>query len=316
MGEKSAIRVAGPRPEGGESSASAVAGAPRAIRNKRTAAPVPGPVKRVRRLASPVRSVAEAGPSGARVFSPRSARPLPAVGVSQSRPEESRMEARGPGSDKAESLREPDGDLARIRAQAEELARTRRERDEAVLERDRLLRERVGRPGQREDLEGEVGGLLTRLVRAAGLEGMAGVAVPSAAEVDELARRLREAHELEGRRREWLLWEVAAARGEALNWAWEHRLLLDGLSSGVSYVAEEASLAELPQDLAQGVARLGRLMSGHRHRNLLDPGSWLEAFVDGLEDPPSLEEIIQIVRNAMAAEVGPEGNGPRERAGE
>ncbi|KAG6871184.1 hypothetical protein C0992_011548, partial [Termitomyces sp. T32_za158] len=156
-------------------------------------------------------------------------------------PGESQAVAAGPGLEEAELRRERDRGLVQIQAQAEELARARRERDKAVLARDQLLRERGGHPGQREALEGEVGDLLTRLVRAAGLEGLAGVAVPSAAEVDELARRLREAHALESRRREWLLWEVVAARGEALDWAWEHRLLLDGLSSEVSYVVEEAS---------------------------------------------------------------------------
>ncbi|KAG6894755.1 hypothetical protein C0992_004815 [Termitomyces sp. T32_za158] len=222
----------------------------------------------------------------------------------------------GLGSEEAELRRERDRGLVQIRAQAEELTRARRERDEAVLVRDQLLRKRVRHPGQRKALEGEVGGLLTWLVWAAGLEGMAGVTVPSAVEVDELARRLREAHKLEDRRREWLLWEVASVQGEALDWAWEHHLLLDGLLSGVSYVVEEASLAELPPNLVQGVARLGRLMSVHRHRNLLDPGSWLKVFVDGLEDQPSIEEIMQIIWNAMAVEFGPGGNGPQEPAGE
>ncbi|KAG6893882.1 hypothetical protein C0992_008301 [Termitomyces sp. T32_za158] len=92
-------------------------------------------------------------------------------------------------------------------------------------------------------------------------------------------------------------------------WAQEHRLLLDGLLSGVSYVVEEAASVALPLELAQGVARLGRLMAVHRHRNLLDSGSWLEAFVDGLQDSPSVEEIVEIVREAMAVEFSPGGNG-------
>ncbi|KAG6894732.1 hypothetical protein C0992_004919 [Termitomyces sp. T32_za158] len=311
MGKKSVIRVAGPRSEGGES-ASVVAVVPR---SKCKAAPVSGPVKRVRCPASPVRPAAKAGSLGSRVFSPRSGRPLLLVGASRSRPGESQAVAAGPGSEEAELRRERDRGLVQIRVQVEELTRVRRERDEAVLVHDQLLRERVRHLGQRKALEGEVGGLLTRLVRAVGLEGMAGVAVPSAVEVNELARRLREAHALESRRREWLLWEVAAAQGEALDWAWEHCLLLDRLSSGVSYVLEEASSAELPPNLVQGVARLGRLMSVHCHRNLLDPRSWLEVFVDGLEDQLSIEEIMQIIWNAMAVEFGPGGNGPQEPAG-
>ncbi|KAG6874944.1 hypothetical protein C0992_005887, partial [Termitomyces sp. T32_za158] len=297
--------------EGGES-ASAVAVVPC---GKRKVAPVPGLVKQVRRPASPGRPVAKAGSSGLRVFSPWSGRPLSLVGVPQSRPGESQAVVAGPGLEEAELRWERDRGLMQIQAQAEELTRARRERDEAVLARDQLLRERVGHPGQRKALEGEVGGLLTRLVQAAGLEGMARVAVPLVAEVDELAHRLHKAHALESRWREWLLWEVVAAWGEALDWAWEHCLLLDGLLSGVSYVVEEASSAELPPNLVQGVARLGRLMSVHHHWNLLDPGSWLEVFMDGLEDQPSIEEIMQIVRNAMAVEFGLGGNGSQEPAG-
>ncbi|KAG6882321.1 hypothetical protein C0992_012099 [Termitomyces sp. T32_za158] len=212
MGEKSMIRVAGPWSKGGEL-ASRAAVEPH---SKRKAAPVPRPAKRVRRPASPGRSVAEAGSSGSRVFSPQSGHPLSSVGVPQSHPGESQAVAAGPGLEEAELRRERDRGLMRIQAQAEELARARCERDKAVLACDQLLCKRVGHPGQREALEGEVGGLLTRLVRAAGLEGLAGVAVPSAAEVNELARRLREAHALENRRRKWLLWEVAAAWSEAL----------------------------------------------------------------------------------------------------
>ncbi|KAG6874753.1 hypothetical protein C0992_006686 [Termitomyces sp. T32_za158] len=289
MGKKLVIRVAGPQSKDGEL-ALAVAVVPC---GKRKAAPVPGPVKRVRCPASPGRPVAEAGSSGSRVFLPWSGHPLSSVGVPQSRPGESQVVAAGPGLEEAELQWERGRGLVQIQAQAEELTRVRRERDEAVLARDQLLRERVGHPGQREALEGEVGGLLMRLVRAAGLEGMAGVAVPSAAEVNELARRLRKAHVLGA--------GTLSTLGRTV--------------VGVSYVVEEASLAELPPNLAQGVARLGRLMSVHRHRNLLDPGSWLEVFVDGLEDQPSIEEIMQIVRNAMAVEFGLGGNGPQEPAG-
>ncbi|KAG6873651.1 hypothetical protein C0992_008494, partial [Termitomyces sp. T32_za158] len=98
-------------------------------------------------------------------------------------------------------------------------------------------------------------------------------------------------------------------------WAREHHLLLDRLLLEVSYVAKEALSAELPPDLVQEVARLGWLMSVHCHWNLLDPRSWLEAFVDGLKDQPSIEETMQIVQNTMAAEFGLGGNGPQELVG-
>ncbi|KAG6894050.1 hypothetical protein C0992_007682 [Termitomyces sp. T32_za158] len=158
----------------------------------------------------PGRPVTEAGSSGSHVFLPRSGRPLLSVGVPQSHPEESQAVAVGPGSEEAELRRERDRGLVQIQAQAEELTRARHEQDEAVLVRDQLLRERVGHPGQHEALEGEVGGLLTRLVRAVGLEGMAGVTVPSAAEVDKLACRLHKAHTL----------EIVGVSGYCGKWRW------------------------------------------------------------------------------------------------
>ncbi|KAG6895021.1 hypothetical protein C0992_003485 [Termitomyces sp. T32_za158] len=189
---------------------------------------------------------------------------------------------------------------ARWRLEAEELRRERTRGYALAQEQE----EELGRGDEVERLQ-------VQLVRAAGLGEAAGPTVITAAEIDVLAQGLQEAHKLEGRRREWLLREVAGGRDNALTWAWEHPLLLDGLSSGVSYVVEEAALAALPPELAQGVARLERLMAVHRHRNVLDPRSWLEAFVDGLQDLPSEEEIVEIIQEAMAVKFGLGGNGAR-----
>ncbi|KAG6895770.1 hypothetical protein C0992_012754 [Termitomyces sp. T32_za158] len=83
----------------------------------------------------------------------------------------------------------------------------------------------------------EVDRLWVQLAWAAGLGEAAGPAVITAAEIDELAQGLQEVHELEGQRRKWLLCKVAGARDDARTWAWEHRLLVDGLSLGVSLIS-------------------------------------------------------------------------------
>ncbi|KAG6892883.1 hypothetical protein C0992_012065 [Termitomyces sp. T32_za158] len=122
-----------------------------------------------------------------------------------------------------------------------------------------------------------------------------------------MARGLRQANESESRRRDWLLREVAAARLETLGWAREHRLLLDGLSSGVSYMVEELAGQATTPRVAQGAGRLSRLMEAHRHCSFVETGAWLEAFVDGLRTLPSLEEIVEAIRESLEAEFGPGG---------
>ncbi|KAG6892999.1 hypothetical protein C0992_011620, partial [Termitomyces sp. T32_za158] len=91
-------------------------------------------------------------------------------------------------------------------------------------------------------------------------------------------------------------------------WAQEHRLLLDGLSSGVSYVVEELAGQAMTPRVAQGAGRLLRLMEAHRHRSFVETGAWLEAFVDGLRTPPSLEEIVQATQELLEVEFSPGGD--------
>ncbi|KAG6892100.1 hypothetical protein C0992_001882, partial [Termitomyces sp. T32_za158] len=90
-------------------------------------------------------------------------------------------------------------------------------------------------------------------------------------------------------------------------WAREHRLLLDGLSSGVSYMVEELAGQAMAPRVAQGAGRLSRLMEAHHHRSFVEMGAWLEAFVDGLRTLPSLEEIVEATRESLEAEFGPGG---------
>ncbi|KAG6876212.1 hypothetical protein C0992_000468 [Termitomyces sp. T32_za158] len=144
-----------------------------------------------------------------------------------------------------------------------------------------------------------------------GLAGIPAFTAPSEQDVEELAQGLRQLDELEVRWHEWLLREVTAARLEVLSWACEHRLLVDGMSSGILYVEEELSGQEVTPGLTRGVGRLSRLMGAHRHRTFVEAGSWMEAFVDGLQMPPSAEEMMQAAWDLLESEFGP-GGGQRE----
>ncbi|KAG6894269.1 hypothetical protein C0992_006806 [Termitomyces sp. T32_za158] len=130
---------------------------------------------------------------------------------------------------------------------------------------------------------------------------------PSEQEVEELARGLHQSDESEVRQREWLLRKVTAACLEVLDWAREHCLLIDSMSSGVSYVEEELAGQEVTPGLTRGVGRLSRLMGAHQHRTFVEAGSWMEAFVDGLQTPPLAEKMMQAARELLEAEFGSGG---------
>ncbi|KAG6884286.1 hypothetical protein C0992_006583 [Termitomyces sp. T32_za158] len=231
--------------------------------------------KRVRRRLSPAPPVFEGGPSGSNVFSPGSGRLLPSITIRQGPLEISQAEERDEAAQARDMLlRDHDASLELLEAQAEEVEQLRAQ----------LMREAAGSS-----------------------TGALGFVALSAQEVEAMARGLRWADESESRRRDWLLREVAAARLETLGWAWEHRLLLDGLSSGVSYMVEELAEQATTPRVAQGAGHLSRLMEAHRHRSFVETAVWLEAFVDGLQTPPSLEEIVRATRESMEAEFGPGG---------
>ncbi|KAG6890475.1 hypothetical protein C0992_001332, partial [Termitomyces sp. T32_za158] len=155
----------------------------------------------------------------------------------------------------------------------------------------------------------EIEQLRARLMwRAAGSStGVPGFAAPSAQEVEELARGLHQAGKSESHRQEWLLQEVARTWLEVLGWAREHRLLLDGLSLGVSFVAEELAGHAVTPGLAQGVGHLLRLMEAHWHQTSIKVGSWLETFVDGLRTPPILKDTVEVAWELLDSEFGPGG---------
>ncbi|KAG6874811.1 hypothetical protein C0992_006447, partial [Termitomyces sp. T32_za158] len=246
--------------------------------------------KRVRWCLSPAPPIFEGGPLGSNVFSPGSGRLLPLITIHQGPPEISRAEVPRL-QEEVEGLREE----ARV---------ARQERDKAAQARDILLRDRNASLELLEAQAEEVEQLRAQLTwEAVGSStGAPGFMAPSAQEVKAMARGLRQANESESHRRDWLLREVAAA-----SWAWEHLLLLDGLSSGVSYMVEELAEQATAPRMAQGAGHLSRLMEAHCHRSFVETGAWLEAFVDGLQTPPSLEEIVQAAWESLEAEFGPGG---------
>ncbi|KAG6894824.1 hypothetical protein C0992_004465 [Termitomyces sp. T32_za158] len=191
----------------------------------------------------------------------------------------------------------------------EEVRVARQERDKVTWACDTLLHDcNVSLKLWEAQVE-EIEQLQAQLTReaAGSLTGVPGFVAPSAQEVEELAQGLRQANKSESHWHEWLLRKVARARLETLGWAWEHQLLLDGLSSGMSYVVEELVRQAMTPRVAQGAGRLSRLMEAHHHRSFVKMGAWLETFVDGLRTLPLLEEIVQAAQESLEAEFGPGG---------
>ncbi|KAG6893748.1 hypothetical protein C0992_008764 [Termitomyces sp. T32_za158] len=194
----------------------------------------------------------------------------------------------------------------------EEVRVARQERDEVTRARarDTLVHDRDALFEWWEAQDWEIGQLQAHVAQeqAVGPAGTPAFTAPSEQDVEELAWGLRQSDKLEVRRREWLLHKVAAARLEVLSWACEHRLLVDGISSGVSYVEEELSGQEVTLGLMRGAGRLSRLMGAHRHRTFVEARSWMEACMDGLQTPPSAEEMMQAAWDSLESEFGTGGS--------
>ncbi|KAG6875043.1 hypothetical protein C0992_005412 [Termitomyces sp. T32_za158] len=191
----------------------------------------------------------------------------------------------------------------------EEVQVARQERNKVAQARDTLVRNRDALFKRWEAQDRELGQLqaLFAQEQAARLAGIPMFTAPSEQEVEELAQGLRQSDDSEVRRREWLLCKVVAARLEVLGWARKHCLLVDGMSLGVSYVEEELAGQEVTPGLMWGVGRLSRLMGAHQHRTFVEAGSWMEAFVDGLQTPPLAKEMIQAAQDLLESEFGPRG---------
>ncbi|KAG6875194.1 hypothetical protein C0992_004827 [Termitomyces sp. T32_za158] len=237
--------------------------------------------RRVRHWLSLLPPTFEGGPLGSNVFLPGLGRLLPSITVCQGPPEIWRAEVRV----------------------------ARQERDEVARAWDTLVRDCDALFKWWEVQDRELGRLRAHLAQEQAVRpaGIPVCTAPLERDVEELAQGLHQLDESEVRRHEWLLCEVAAARLEVLGWACKHRLLVDGMSSGVSYVEEELSGQEATPGLTQGVGRLSRLMGAHQHRTFVEAGSWMEAFVDGLQTPPLAEEMMQAARDSLESEFGPGG---------
>ncbi|KAG6873109.1 hypothetical protein C0992_009085 [Termitomyces sp. T32_za158] len=261
-------------------------------KGKRKAASESKVPRRVRRRLSPLPPAFEAGPSGSHVFSPGSGHLLPSIMVRQGPLEILWAEVR--------RLRQE------VEGLREEVWVARQEHDEVARARDALVRDHDVLFKRWAAQDREIG-QLRACVAQEQVVGPATFMAPSDRDVKELARGLRQSDESEVRRREWLLREVVAACLDVLGWACEHCLLVDGMSLGVSYVEEELAGQEVTLGLTWGVGRLSRLMGAHRHRTFVEAGSWMEAFVDGLQTPPSAEEMLQAARDLLESEFGPGG---------
>ncbi|KAG6894171.1 hypothetical protein C0992_007243 [Termitomyces sp. T32_za158] len=192
--------------------------------------------RRVRQRLSPAPPVFEGGPSESNIFSPGSGRLLPSITICQDPPEILQVEVR--------RLREE------VEGLQEEVQVARQERNEVARARDTLVHDCNASFERWEAQDREIDQLWARLVQgqASSSTGAPGFVAPSAQEVEVMARGLHQVNKSESRRRDWLLREVAAARLETLGWAQEHWLLLDGLSSGVSYVVEELAVTTRLRD--------------------------------------------------------------------
>ncbi|KNZ75577.1 hypothetical protein J132_02518 [Termitomyces sp. J132] len=108
------------------------------------------------------------------------------------------------------------------------------------------------------------------------------------------------------RREDWLANEAALGRAGILRWVWEHRVLLDRASTAFASIQDglkQGSTVQ-PPELQQGMARLERLLAGHRQRNAVAPGSWWEVAADMGEALPGLAEVLVVVQAQMEVDLG------------
>ncbi|KNZ74402.1 hypothetical protein J132_06914 [Termitomyces sp. J132] len=128
------------------------------------------------------------------------------------------------------------------------------------------------------------------------------------------AGEVRAAAERAWRREEWLANEAALGQrgvlrkwfpcfyllstdSGSLDWAREHRILLDRVSAVLGSIHDGLARmpGDLPPELGQGVTQMGRLLAGHRWRATVDPGAWWEMAMDMGEPLPRQPEVLAAV---------------------
>ncbi|KNZ76574.1 hypothetical protein J132_09434 [Termitomyces sp. J132] len=107
-------------------------------------------------------------------------------------------------------------------------------------------------------------------------------------------------------REDWLANEAASGHAEILCWVQEHWVLLDGASMAFASIQDE--LAQMPvgqpPELQQGMARVGRLLAGHRQHNAVAPGLWWEVAADAGKALLGLAEVLAVMRAQMEIDLG------------
>ncbi|KAG5348822.1 hypothetical protein C0989_007940 [Termitomyces sp. Mn162] len=112
--------------------------------------------------------------------------------------------------------------------------------------------------------------------------------------------------EVARRREDWLANEATSGCAGILCWVWEHQVLLDSASAAFASIQDRLVQMPMgqPPELQQGMARVGRLLVGHRRRNAVAPESWWEVAADAGEALPGLAEVLAVVRAQMEIDLG------------
>ncbi|KAG6895069.1 hypothetical protein C0993_010210 [Termitomyces sp. T159_Od127] len=244
-------------------------------RGKRRASPLPeaGLSKR------PCGDAAMAGPLGLHFFSPTTARPR---SLPQELMEQSLL------ASTVELRRRLQEGYAQAERERTELAMATVDRDRARRDWDVTLAAVPERDAELTALRSQVAELELRVVKETPGESQAVFAARTAER--EVVRQW-----------DWALLEAASSQGGVLRWAWEHRLLLDGASAAHALLREGVGRMpfNLPAELDIGLAQLDILLAGHRRRNAIAPGSWLDVAVDTGEGLPVREEHLAALATQM-----------------
>lgn len=97
-----------------------------------------------------------------------------------------------------------------------------------------------------------------------------------------------------------------------LDWAQEHRLLMDGAAVVLALLQEEQWLGWMTPRTEQGLDLLGKLVAVHWWRNVPALDSWFEKVLDEGKSLPSWDQLAE----EMLQEHGPGGWGRGPRVGE